>query len=174
MILLDTRSNIAEMMKRFSNPGGESAADSKVDAGARTALSRVTDEVEIASKELNLYGNFGGPGSKPGTENMGKPIDKLDESYRAHDTGYGRKGYFDLSADLKLIKASVRRVFARNASWKERAGGLVTGVVFGGAITPLVSVPVSAGRVAASAVSAVSSGVVGVGRSTLNTVRNWF
>ncbi|MDZ4693519.1 MAG: hypothetical protein SGI86_00095 [Deltaproteobacteria bacterium] len=174
MILLDTKSNFAEMVKRFSNPGHEAASDSKVISGVRAALSHVTDEVETTRQEHNLYGNHGGPGSKPGTENMGKPVDKLDEAFQAHDRGYGRNGYFDLSTDLTLIAASLGRVFAPDASWRERAGGLATVAIFGGAVTPIVSVPVSAGRAASSAATSIASSTTGFGRSVYNSVRNLF
>jgi hypothetical protein len=167
-------SGVVDRIKAATVDAGEKLLDLPKDAAnaAKGGFDKVVDTVDDIDLP-NWYGNFGGPGSEPGKANMGKPIDDLDAAFQKHDKAYGKDGYFNLSADAELLKDSASVLVSPDASIKERAAALTTGVVFAGVVVPFISGPTTAYRESEATLQAIGSGAVDLGSSAWNGATSW-
>jgi len=171
MSVISSRFQIGDIFKRLSAPPIDNVPTPSVEAANKASFSKAVDVIE--STQINLYGNCGGPGSERGHHNMGKPIDDLDAAFCKHDRAYAKNGYFDLGADLTLIKDATGVLFSKEAPVTERLAAAATVVFFGGVVTPFISAPTTAYRTFAPAVGSVVSNTGNAIAGGFKTAASW-
>lgn len=66
--------------------------------------SAMRNDSQLATRGLDVYGNWCGPGHSGGPDHDWAAIDTLDSLCRTHDFCYEDRGYFACSCDNALIK----------------------------------------------------------------------
>lgn len=84
-----------------------------------TNRSNHNHAVKVA--ELQIYGNYGGPGHGDGT-GCTPAKDRVDAVFCRHDVCYHEHGYFNCGCDRDLVR-DMPNAIANTSSWAGKAAG---------------------------------------------------